>query len=122
MGDDQQQPQSISDLANQLFGDLAHEIDIPDEDEHTESTKTPSPSRDGASSHGGAQSERSERSEPVLPERVADVPPAAGIRLLQQRRKERAEASREESRGSTEQLETKDESEELVKLWMKQRW
>merc|ERR1712066_486246 len=113
MGDDQQQPQSISDLANQLFGDLAHEIDIPDEDEHTESTKTPSPSRDGASSHGGAQSERSERSEPVLPEGVADVPPAAGIRLLQQRRKERAEASQ------ASQQETKDESEELVKLWMK---
>merc|ERR1712151_906696 len=96
--DDQSgQPQSISDLANQLFGDLAHEIEIPIDDEHTESTKTPSPSRDGAS-QSGAQSERSERSEmstlvsePATAEVVsATNAPVSGIRLLHQRRKERA--------------------------------
>lgn len=136
-----EQPPSLSDLANRLFGnELELDIGVFDEAASdggaghlTESTKTPSPK--ASSRGGGAPSERSERSEPVT-EDGADIAgnaeaPAAGIRWLQHRRKERgstaASSGGATDAGSSQQAAAssssqKDESDDLVSLWMKQRW
>lgn len=87
--------------------------------DRTDSTMTPSPK--GTSLGGGAPSERSE---PVTEDSLAldgdsSRAPAAGLRLLQQRRREREGEPPQET---TVAEQPRDESEELLKLWMKQRW
>lgn len=126
-------PPTLSELANRLFGsELEINVDAASDEgagHLTESTKTPSPK---ASSRGGGAP--SERSEPVT-EDSADTfehteKPAAGIRWLQQRRKERGNAAASSSdaanTGSNQQAATpspqSDPSDDLVSLWMKQRW
>eukprot|EP00747_Dinoflagellata_sp_TGD_P197364 gnl/TRDRNA2_/TRDRNA2_68618_c0_seq2.p1 gnl/TRDRNA2_/TRDRNA2_68618_c0~~gnl/TRDRNA2_/TRDRNA2_68618_c0_seq2.p1 ORF type:complete len:813 (-),score=251.53 gnl/TRDRNA2_/TRDRNA2_68618_c0_seq2:69-2507(-) len=145
--DDGEATPSLSELANRLFGDgldggdavalegaaagdlEADEEELANDDARTDSTKTPSPK--AASSRGGSR--MSERSEPATedgtvedlaaPDDAGEVPAepqAAGFRLLQQRKKER-QRQRQEAPGAAGRT-IKDESEDLMKLWMKQRW
>lgn len=101
-------------LATSLFGDgdgsltLDHPVEGT---EWTESTATP-PSPQ-ASSRACPPSERSDglATEDVDVDGDVEHTPATGIRLLQQRR--RAARRMEHSQS---------ESEDLVQLWMKQRW
>ncbi|CAE7456632.1 cpar-1, partial [Symbiodinium sp. CCMP2456] len=71
-------PQSLTELANQLFG----VAELEEASQRTESTEIPSPLAAGAST---ALSEHSEALEAPAP--------SSGLRLLQQRRRERAEAA-----------------------------
>lgn len=120
---------TLSELANQLFGNAGdpNEEDDNTLEEQTDSTQLPSPK---ASSCG--ENAASERSEPVT-EDGGDLcdsssVPAAGIRLLQQRRKAKRQAQQAEvsatnqSSGTTTPRESESASDDLVKLWMKQRW
>jgi len=118
---DEQGP-SLSELANQLFGDGADPVTMEQLfalDLETAalataddgSTLTPS-SPKASTTGGGAPSERSEPATEDGAEGgdMRDSPVAgAGIRLLQQRRRLRAGAVEEES-------------DDLVERWMKQRW
>lgn len=123
---------SISALADRLFGDgtdgtvgfaafrptpLGFEV----EDQPTESTKTPSP-KASSTVGSGAQVERSEQvTEDGTDSLDGSTPrPTAGIRLLQQRRRARAEGAGTGSPAGSQEL--KDETDDLVQLWMKQRW
>lgn len=131
---------SLSELANELFGGGDIE-DAPGEDgERTESTHTPSPK--GSHLGGGAPSERSEPAteDGVETGKAHPRTPPAGIRLLQQRRKAAGAAAVEAGgadgtpspgTGSAAAAaappeaagpEPRDECDELLKLWMGQRW
>lgn len=108
-----EQGSSLQELASQLFGDGASgptplQADLIAEEALTDSTKTPSPK--ASSRGGGAPSESSNNAtEDGGDLDGAAAQPATGLRLLQQRRREREAKSKEESDG-------------LVELWMKQRW
>jgi len=131
--DDPQGLTSLSELAEFLFGDLAREGNAEDAAEDdlqsTGSTKTPSPKAGSSRDGGTAGSEYSEsvHAEPAVT--AADTSaqaPQAGLRLLQQRRRDRAAASdavqAQQPAVGCSQEPPQDESDELVKLWMKQRW
>jgi len=131
-GDQLGQPNSISELASLLFGDGAAEEDRLSE-EQTESTKTPSPK---ASCCGGGAP--SERSEPVTEDGADNAPPveaeaaATGIRLLQQRRRMNNMHSPKNNAASSKAAEAgapcggagggPESEDDLVRLWMSQRW
>lgn len=111
-----EQGSSLQELASQLFGDGASstgppplQADLMVDEALTDSTKTPSPK--ASSRGGGAPSESSNNATEDGGELDggAGGQPATGLRLLQQRRREREVKSKEESDG-------------LVELWMKQRW
>jgi len=138
-------PPSLSELAEQLFGELARQQEaeakapgegsVGEKEGRTASAKTPSPMV-ASSCDGGAASERGEAaaqleasqleagpSEVAGPEAVlTDKVPMAGLRWLRQRRRERSEAMRAEEFPLAKAVPAKDESEDLVNLWMKQRW
>eukprot|EP00439_Symbiodinium_sp_Y106_P031981 s1832_g3.t2 len=110
-------PASLTELANQLFG----VAELEEASQRTESTEIPSPLAAGAST---ALSEHSEALEAPAP--------SSGLRLLQQRRRERAEAA-PRAAGSAEaandgentagnRSRAAETTDELVALWMKQRW
>eukprot|EP00933_Yihiella_yeosuensis_P043930 TRINITY_DN3896_c1_g2_i1.p1 TRINITY_DN3896_c1_g2~~TRINITY_DN3896_c1_g2_i1.p1 ORF type:complete len:755 (-),score=194.03 TRINITY_DN3896_c1_g2_i1:17-2281(-) len=121
---DSGQPTSLSDLANQLFGslddELHDELRTEPSEQLTESTGIPSP-KACSSREGGPPSESSMSATDAVPSTT--TAPASGFRLLQQRRRasgeqpQNAEASSEEA--SSRPTETTDD---LVALWMKQRW
>jgi hypothetical protein len=131
--DDPQGLTSLSELAEFLFGDLAREShagDVAEDDlQSIGSTKTPSPKAGSSRDGGTAGSERSEsvHAEPAASAGDASAQaPQAGLRLLQQRRRDRAAVSEaiqtQQPAAARSEAPLQDESDELVKLWMKQRW
>lgn len=123
-------PADLTELANQLFGLDLDDID-GESSQRTESTEIGSTaSPQGASSRdGGAPSEQSEAASEVQPAAAA---PPSGVRLLQQRRREReAQSAATTGQGSSSSAAAASSSrapavsnnpDDLVALWMKQRW
>jgi len=112
--DDPNAPTSLSELASQLFGDGDLDLDFEvGVDDRTESTGTPSVE----ASHTCATSEHSENTEDGGDSgEFANNPGGVGLRLLQQRRRRLPEASQNQSPAQDQ------EADDLVALWMKQRW
>lgn len=126
---------SLSDLADRLFGDLAWQEELAEERAESAETRTPSSPKAASSQDGGAPSERSEPAAEVGTGNgeAAEAPlgpptPTSGLRLLQQRRRERREALGEQAvpeeptAPAAAAQQPVDEGDDLVRLWMKQRW
>jgi len=123
---------TVSELANQLFGSGDDPAGLNDIEslggesmgDRTESTTTPSPKGtslgggEGTSLGGGAPSELSE---PCTEDGGDPSAPTAGIRGLLRRRAPASPPSQRDS-GQQAPAAPRDESEELLNLWMKQRW
>lgn len=113
---DNGQDSNLSDLANQLFGSMIVDDDEP-QSEHTATTALPSPR--------AASSRDDYGSEATLPEAAApsSSAPVSGIRLLQQQRRRNSGSNRPADPPANESASsTADEGNDLVALWMKQRW